>query len=177
MSHIVLSGIIFCTFNLWADGLKTGEPLPELRGEFLTGKTAVLPQASTGKAALLILGFTYDSRTTVEAWTKRFRADFAKNPNVTFYEIPMIGGMARMGKWFIDSGMRRGTPKADHEHVITVFGGTDVWKQRTGFKDPNTAYLVLLDQHGKVVWTTSGGVTEEAYRKLAETTTQLAAAK
>ena len=47
------------------------------------------------------------------------------NPRVTFFEIPMIGGLARMGKWFIDSGMRRGTPKADHENVITVYGGTD----------------------------------------------------
>ena len=44
---------------------------------------------------------------------------------MTFFEIPMIGGLARMGKWFIDSGMRRGTPKADHENVITVYGGTD----------------------------------------------------
>ena len=42
---------------------------------------------------------------------KRFRQEFEKNPKVTFYEIPMIGGMARLGKWFIDSGMRRGTPQ------------------------------------------------------------------
>ena len=55
----------------------------------------------------------------------------------------MIGGMARMGKWFIDSGMRRGTPKADQENVITVYGGTDAWKQRVGFGDPKAAYLIL----------------------------------
>ena len=81
-----------------------------------------------------MLGFTYDSRFPVEAWAKRFRQDFGAEPGVTFFEIPMIGGMARMGKWFIDSGMRRGTPKADHENVITVYGGTDAWKQRVGFK-------------------------------------------
>ena len=89
----------------------TGEPLPPLRGEFLTGRQAQLPDAASGRVALLALGFTYNSRFPVEAWIGRFRKDFGSNPQVTFYEIPMIGGMARLGKWFIDSGMRKGTPR------------------------------------------------------------------
>jgi len=122
--------------------LAVGDQLPALRGEFLSGRSAVLPQAASGRVALLMLGFTYDSRFAVEAWAKRFRQDFGTQPKVTFFEIPMIGGMARLGKWFIDSGMRRGTPKADHENVITVYGGTDQWKQRVGFRDtrPLTSY-------------------------------------
>ena len=91
--------------------LTTGKPLPHLKGEFLTGRQAQLPDAASGRVALLALGFTYDSRFPVEAWIGRFRKDFGNNPQVTFYEIPMIGGMARMGKWFIDSGMRKGTPR------------------------------------------------------------------
>jgi len=91
--------------------IAVGDQLPLLRGEFLTGRTAVLPQAAYGRVALLMLGFTYDSRFSVEAWAKRFRHDFGGEPRVTFFEIPMIGGFATLGKWFIDSGMRRGTPK------------------------------------------------------------------
>ena len=117
-------------------GLVVGEQLPLLRGEFLTGRTAALPQAASGLAALLMLGFTYDSRFQVENWATRFRQDFGAESGVTFFEIPMIGGLATMGKWFIDSGMRRGTPKADQENVITVYGGQDPWKQRVGFRDP-----------------------------------------
>src|SRR3954468_7081699 len=83
--------------------IKIGERLPELRGEFLTGRKVVLPQAAEGRVTLLLLGFTYDSRFAVEAWAKRFRAEFSSDPRVTFYEVPMIGGMARLGKWFIDS--------------------------------------------------------------------------
>jgi len=84
---------------------------------------------------------------------------------VTFYEVPMIGGLARMGKWFIDSGMRRGTPKPDREHVITVYGGTDAWKQRVGFRDPKAAYSILLDSNGRVAWRYAGGLDEEAYKR------------
>src|SRR5579872_7401053 len=138
--------------------LAVGDQLPPLKGEFLSGRTAVLPQAASGCVTVLMLGFTYDSRFQVEAWAKRFRQDFGAQSGVTFFEIPMIGGMARMGKWFIDSGMRRGTPEADHENVITVYGGTDAWKQRVGFQDPKAAYLILIDQRGRVAWRSAGSL-------------------
>lgn len=148
--------------------LTTGEPLPELKGEFLTGKQAVLPAASQGRVALLALGFTYDSRFAVEAWVKRYRAEFPDKAKTTFFEVPMIGGMARLGKWFIDSGMRRGTPKADHENVITVFGGVDPWKERVGYKNEKDAYLILLDPEGKIRWMHHGGFDDTAFRALVE---------
>jgi hypothetical protein len=147
--------------------MNVGDPLPTLRGEFLTGHTVVLPQAAAGRVALLLLGFSYDSRFAVEAWAQRFRERFHTDPRVTFYEIPMIGGLARMGKWFIDGGMRRGTPREDYEHVITVYGGMDTWKQRVGFGGPKAAYPILLDASGRVAWRYSGGPDEQVYRALA----------
>lgn len=156
--------------------LAVGDQLPLLRGEFLSGRTAVLPEAASGRVALLMLGFTYDSRFQVEAWAKRFRQDFGTKPGVTFFEVPLIGGMARMGKWFIDSGMRRGTPKADHENVITVYGGTDAWKQRVGFNDPKAAYLVLIDQHGRIAWRSAASLDEQRYSTLSSEVSRLISA-
>jgi hypothetical protein len=152
--------------------LAVGEHLPELRGEYLSGRKAVLPNDASGRAALLLVGFSYASRKPVEAWTKRFRAEFADKAQVTFYQVPMLGGAARMGKWFIEGGMRRGTPKADQENVITVYGGTDAWRQRLGVKAgdaeaEDTAYLVLLDRKGNVVWQHAGPFEEAAYQALA----------
>ncbi len=147
--------------------LTVGDSLPVLQGEYLTGKRAVLPPDSSGRVTLLALGFTYESRLPVEAWIKRFRQDFGTQQRVTFYEVPMIGGLARMGKWFIDSGMRRGTSKTDYGNVITVYGGTDSWKRRVGFKDPNAAYLILIDGNGKVAWRHAGGFDEQPFTALA----------
>jgi len=147
--------------------------LPVLKGDFLTGKPAVLPDAAAGKVALLALGFTYDSRFAVEAWIARFRKDFGRNPEVTFFEIPMIGGMARMGKWFIDSGMRKGTPKSDQENVITVYGGVDPWKQKVGYKAPDAAYLLVLDKAGVIHWQHAGAFDETAYAALASEVKQV----
>jgi len=147
--------------------------MPALKGEFLTGRQALLPDVAAGRVALLALGFTYDSRFAVEAWIGRFRRDFGDKPQVTFYEVPMIGGMARLGKWFINSGMRRGTPKKDHENVITVYGGTDPWKQRLGFQEPDAAYLILLDQQGVVRWRHNGVFDEETYAALSKSAADL----
>jgi hypothetical protein len=146
--------------------LSIGDTLPPLKGEFLTGRAAQLPDAASGRVALLAMGFTYNSRFPVEAWIARFRKEFGGNPQVTFYEIPMIGGMARLGKWFIDSGMRKGTPRSDQENVITVYSGAESWKQRVGCTSPDSAYLVLLDKHGTVRWRHSGTFDEDAYKDL-----------
>jgi hypothetical protein len=83
----------------------------------------MLPRDAAGKPALLLLGFTHDSHKQVESWVHSFRERFGNDGAVTFFEIPMIGSGGRMAKVFIEGGMRHDTPKADYEHVITVFSG------------------------------------------------------
>jgi hypothetical protein len=176
MTKAIFSSLLI-SLTLTAQALAIGDPLPELRGEFLNGRPATFPAASSGRVALLLMGFTYDSRFAVEDWTKRFRDRFGGNDRVTFFEVPMIGGMARMAKWFIDSGMRRGTPKEDHEHVVTVYGGTGDWKRRVSFQDPKAAYLVLMDTGGKVAWTHRGPFGASAFEELVAVTNSLSSGK
>ena len=147
--------------------LGPGDRMPLLRGEFLSGRKGVLPDAARGRVALVALGFSYDSRFAVEAWTARFRRDFGADSAFTFFEVPVIGGLARAARPFIDGGMRRGTPKALHENVITVYGGAGEWKLRLGFREPDDAYLLLLDRAGRVVWRHAGPFREEDYALLA----------
>ncbi|MBK7926997.1 MAG: hypothetical protein IPJ98_05700 [Bryobacterales bacterium] len=85
----------------------------------------------------------------------------------------MISGFGRLGKWFIDSGMRRGTPPAGHTHVITIYGGTDPWKQRLRVSDSTHAYLILLDPTGRIAWLHHGPFDETAAQTLADQTRRL----
>ena len=134
--------------------LRVGDPFPQLKGQFLTGRDAVLPQAASGNVALVAIGFTYQSRFPVEAWAEWYRTAIGPRTDVMFFEVPVIGGLAKLGRWFIDRGMRNGTPPALHERVITVYGGTDDWKQRLAFSPDHAddAYLVVLDREGIVRW-------------------------
>jgi len=148
--------------------LAVGDMFPRLEAEFLTGRKAVLPDAAAGKSALVMMGFTYDSRFAVEKWAEHVSREFSANDKLTFFEVPVIGGMGRMAKWFIDSGMRKGTPKELHENVITVYGGADRWKKAMGFSkaDEDAAYLALLGPDGRVQWMHRGAFTDEALEAL-----------
>jgi hypothetical protein len=61
--------------------------------------------------------------------------------------------------------------------VITVYGGTDAWKQRVGFRDSRAAYLILIDQNGNVVWLHAGDPDESPYRALSSEVSRLLAGK
>jgi hypothetical protein len=136
------------------EALRVGDRLPVLKGQFLSGRDAELPGASSGKIALVAMGFTYKSRFPVEAWGGWYRATIGSRTDVTFFEVPMIGGLATLGRWFIDRGMRSGTPAELHEHVITIYGGTGDWKRRLSHapEHEDDAYLVVLDRDGVVRW-------------------------
>jgi hypothetical protein len=148
--------------------LRTGDVLPRVDGEFLTGRAVTLPDAASGKVAVLLMGFTYASRQPVEEWGAWCRKTIGADPGVTFFEMPMIGGLAKLGRWFIDSGMRRGTPAELHEHVITVYAKTGDWKTRLGVSGANDrdAFVVVLDRHGVVVWLHGGAFTEARANEL-----------
>jgi hypothetical protein len=136
------------------ESLRVGDPLPVLKGRLLTGREAVLPHAAAGKPALIAMGFTYKSRFPVEAWADWYRATIGPTTDVTFFEVPMIGGLATLGRWFIDSGMRKGTPPELQDHVLTVYGGTGEWKTRLGWSSEreDEAYLIVVDTDGVVRW-------------------------
>jgi hypothetical protein len=153
--------------------LVSGTTMPELKGEYLTGEKAVMPAAAHGKIALFALGFSYESRYPVEDWTNEFRKHYGSNPATVFYEVPMIGGFGRLGRWFIDSGMRRATPQNLHRNVITVYGGTGPWKERLSVGDEKAAYLILLDRNGVVRWHHSGKFDESAFAALKSAVDQL----
>ena len=156
--------------------LRVGDRFPTLTGQFLTGRDAVLPRASSGKIALVAMGFTYQSRFPVEAWGSWFRAAMGPTPDVTFFEVPMIGGFAALGRWFIDRGMRNGTPAELRDHVITVYRGTGVWKTRLSYSSAHKddAYLIVLDREGIVRWLHHGPFDQSRADELRQLLTSVA---
>jgi hypothetical protein len=150
--------------------LRVGDAMPTLAGDFLTGRTASLPAAAAGKVALVMLGFTYDSRLAVERWGGWFATATTGRSDVTYFEVPMLGGAARLGRFFIDRGMRKNTPPAKHEQVITVYGNTAPWKARLGVTGDTEqqAWLLLVDAAGTIRWMHHGDFDQAAAARLQE---------
>ena len=146
--------------------LAVGDTLPPLIGHYLSGRDASVPQDSRGKRAFLALGFTYKSRYQVEPWAEHFRKVHGATSTITSYEVPVMGGMARIARPMIDSGMRKGTPAELHENVITVWQEAGEWKKRMSMRDPDAAHCVLIDGAGIVRWLHTGPMTDEAWASL-----------
>ena len=150
-----------------------GDTLPALRGELLSGRKTTLPDSTLGSVTLLMLGFTYESRHDVEVWAGRFRREFGSDTGLAYFEVPVIGGAGRLARPFIDRGMRRGTPRELHDHVITLYRNAGDWKRRVGFSEPDVAYLLLLDRAGRLAFRARGPFDEDGYRALAGKVLQL----
>ncbi len=149
------------------EALEVGAMLPTLAGRNLAGEKVTVHEAARGRVTLLALGFTYDSRHAVDAWADRFRGEFHADSHVTCLELPMMSGVgARMGKPFIERGMRSGTPRALYRNVVVVWSGVGEWKQRLHAGDGRIAYLMLLDREGRLVWSGTGGRDVKGYEKL-----------
>jgi hypothetical protein len=158
------------------ESLRVGDPFPVLKGKSLTGRDAVLPQVASGKVALVAMGFTYQSRFPVEAWAEWYRKTLGSRADVTLFEVPMIGGLATLGRWFIDRGMRSGTPVDLHDQVITVYGGTGEWKRRLSYapEHKDDAYLIVVDREGIVRWLHHGAFDQAQADDLLRALTSLA---
>ena len=135
-------------------GLPVGTVLPQVTGEDLTGAKITLPDAAKGRVTLIAFGFSYDSRTPVEAWSEHVKKAFGSAPDFSWYQVPMVGGLGRLAKPFIMGGMRKQTPTP--RNTVVVFGGVGPWKERFVVKNDALAYLVLLDRAGVVKWFHSG---------------------
>jgi hypothetical protein len=151
-----------------AEPLAPGSALPPLRGELLTGRDAELRALAHGRTTLVAFGFTRRSSKDVEAWVGRFRKAYGADTTTSWFEVPLMGsGVARMMKPVIQGGMRNGTPEPDRAHVMTVWNGAREWKDLLAFREPNTAYLVLLDRAGHVRWRGTGPFEEARWKTLA----------
>ena len=136
--------------------LVPGSPLPALKGTDLAGRQVVLPDAARDRVAVILFGFSYASRTPVEAWAAHVRDQWGADGRLAWYQVPMIGGFGRLAKPFITGGMRRETPAQYHGNAVVVFGGVGGWKERLTVKDDRTAHIVVLDREGIVRWRHAG---------------------
>lgn len=155
--------------------LAPGDRLPALRGELLSGPRFVMPDSAAGKTVLLMLGFSYESRHDVEKWAERFRREHGGDRRVEFLEVPVIGTAGRLGRPFIDRGMRRGLPREMHARVLMVYRDAGRWKHLAGHAEPDVGYLLLVGPDGRLLWRGQGPYTDVAWSALAAQLTRLPA--
>jgi hypothetical protein len=153
--------------------VERGAILPVLRAEALSGRVIELPSAARGRVALVAFGFTRGSGDAIEAWGDRFRQAYGADSTFVCYEIPVLGGLARLAAPMIRRGMRKGSRAAHQDDVLLLWNNTSDWKQRLGYESGDAPHLVLLDREGRIRWRHAGAPDESSWSGLSAAITSI----
>jgi hypothetical protein len=145
---------------------QTAQRLPTTEGESLAGHKVVLPEAAKGKLAILLFGFTKASKTATSAWGDRIFSDFGAQTGFALYQLPVLESVPSFIRGMVISSMKKGVRENMRDHFIPVLRGEAELKQLVSYKEPDDAYLVMLDSTGQIVDQQHGPFSDAAYAQL-----------
>lgn len=164
---MIKSAAVCFVLALFLSAAAAQTTMPQIEGQSLAGSKVVLPDAASGKDAVLIFGFTRASKNPTSAWAQKIRTDFGTT-RLELYQIPVLEDVPHLIRGMVISSIKRGVPENQRDHFVVLVQFEKELKQFVGYKEPDQAYLVVLDPRGKVIQQLHGSPTPEAYSHLKE---------
>jgi hypothetical protein len=141
-------------------------PMPTTQAQSLSGHEVILPSATTGHQAVIVIGFSHGSQKLMERWDKEIGAQVNAKPGVPLYNIAVLQDAPKLIRGMITHSMKALVPSAGQDHFLTVVEGQDELKKAVDFSDHDEAYVVVLDAAGKIVFHTHGEPSEAAKKQV-----------
>jgi hypothetical protein len=142
------------------------QQIPRVDEQNLAGHRVVLPDGVAGKVAVLVLGFTRASKEPSTAWAGKIQKDLGANSGVGVYSMPVLEDVPSLIRGVVISGIRRGVPENLRDHFVPVLHNEAEWKKLVSYKEPDDAYLVVLDRSGKIAYQAHGPLSDQSYAQL-----------
>ena len=140
--------------------------MPRIEGESLAGRKVILPEATAGKVAVLVFGFSKASKTPTGAWADKTLSEFGSQPAFELYQLPVLEAVPRLIRGMVISGMKKGVKENVRDHFVPIVQGEAGLKKLVGYKEPDDAYLVILDRSGQIVGQMHGAYSETEFARL-----------
>jgi putative protein-disulfide isomerase len=138
---------------------------PTVAIENLKKVSTTFPTNFTNKPTIAIVLFTDRGRPVANPWTEQIIANY-KNRNINIVEIAMPGNGVKLLKGVITKGMRKEVDTFFHSNYNTYFGKAKKYKKQLLMMDKNSCYIYLLDQQGKIKYTSDGYITDKKWNAL-----------
>jgi hypothetical protein len=156
----VLCGLALTT------GKAPGQQIPQIEEQNLSGRRVVLPDAVSGKVAVLILGFTRASKELSTAWNNKLQRDLANTPDIEVCSMPVLEEVPGFVRGMVISGIKKGVPETQRDHFVPVLHHEAEWKKLVNYQEQDDAYMVVLDRKGNVSYQLHGPPSEQNYSQL-----------
>ena len=142
------------------------QTIPDTHAVDLLGSPVSIPRDLHSKYSVLIVGFSRSSGNPSRDWSKGVAAAMASRPDTASYVLPVLEGAPRIFRGTIERGMRKDLSPAQQKSYLLIFEKEREWKQTVSFDRPDDAYVLLVDQAGKIIWKTHGAASEDRIREL-----------
>ena len=135
-----------------------------------------LPQDLPARATVLIIGFGRHSQDATTAWEKPVRLQLAHVPAIGFYDMAMLAEVPGFARPLVMRSVRKAVPDVLKPNFVPLVDHEDEWKQAAGYDahSADSAYVLLVDAHGVIRWSTHEGYTPGGWQRLAEAARNLA---
>jgi hypothetical protein len=143
---------------------------PKLKAKTLAGRDVEFPKSLTSKYTFLVLAFEdkgeYEkSQKQASIWAGVWKDNLASK-GVAFYEVPMMSGKYKWVSFWVDSGMRSGIAKEQHDQVACFYGDKSVYTSVLEIDDLSKAYGFLLNQEGEILFKVYGLPSDTVIKQL-----------
>jgi hypothetical protein len=94
--------------------------MPTIEGESLASRAVRLPDATRGKVAILIFGFTKASREPTSAWAAKIQTDLGSRAGFEMYQLPVLEDVPRLIRGMVVSSMKKGVRDNMRDHFVPI---------------------------------------------------------
>ena len=143
-----------------------GEPFMVMEGKTLSKNEVRLPDYFGSRVTFVAFGFSRHVQADFDSWLTPLKKRYSQDSRFFFIEIPMVGPRFKIGRIFIESGMRSGIDESLHDHVMSYYEKTAPFRSFYGFSEKKKGYFALVDSQGIIVWQNEGVATDEMLDEL-----------
>lgn len=156
---------IFATFALTVALTSSAQPpaiFPQLTATNLAKQKMKLPEDFAGTRNLLLIAFEREQQKDIDTWLPAVKDIESTHPTFRYYELPAIGRSNPLFRWYLDSSMRSGIPdNVARSRTITLYVDKQSFRHTLDIPSESAISALLVDKSGKVVWRSTGDLTEE----------------
>lgn len=147
--------------------LNLGEKkFPKLTGIDLNGNKKLLPESFEGKLNIVAIGFEREHQEAINTWIEVADAIIEKNPEIKFYEVPLIYELSTFSRAWVNNGMRFGIQnEIARKRTITVYTNRDEFFNIMQMKG-DRIYVAIINNEGDVLWLAEGVASKEKTESL-----------
>jgi hypothetical protein len=140
---------------------------PTVTGRSLSKVDHTVPADFQGKARIVVVAFSSKQQKLVDTWIPSLKAIAAEQPDVRWYELPVISRGYKWMRGIIDGGMRGGVEDESQRAVtITLYLDASTFRQNLRISTDETIQVLLLDQQNYVRWRVDGQMSDDKLANL-----------